>query len=395
MVYRRGARCSGGFPYKMVTKIQFISLLSLLLIGAALRQDSRAHAQAPDDFLPTAVTLAQASQRETLVPTSVTLAQAILETDWGRRPIAGANNYFGIKASPRADGAINYGRVAVGWVWAWTKEWDGLQYIDVRARFRKYDSMADSFRDHGYLLSENPRYALALSYVDDPDEFARQIARAGYASAPDYAERLIQLMTKFDLYRHDLKRDDAQFLDQSDYPTVEPGERFTIYFEVQNAGLSRWRDGEGYALVNVNAVPLGADKRQPLENEVPPAAVKRWNLNLSAPLTPGKYRTRWMLAHGDKTFGPEMYIEVTVAAGTQARDQVVLQLLAAAALLLVLGVGLVGMCLVTNNARFAVGGTSTRKLLGRIVISTGVMPSGSPSTCTGKPLARIWIARAR
>ena len=49
----------------------------------------------------------------------------------------------------------------------------------------------------------NWRYAPALKFKDDPDTFAREIHKAGYATAPNYAEKLIALMRQYNLYRFD------------------------------------------------------------------------------------------------------------------------------------------------------------------------------------------------
>lgn len=304
--------------------VQLCSLL--LLLGSVLfLRPAVVRAGDPDGFLSEAVTLSQASQRETGVPASVTLAQAILESGWGGRPIADANNYFGIKASPRADGSIDIGRIAVGWVWAWTREWNGSKYTDLRARFRKYRDMADSFRDHGYLFLGNPRYAEAMKHVDAPDDFAREVAKAGYATAPDYADALIELMASENLYRYDLPRDDAQLVEVSDFPTVAPGESFRVHFELKNKGLGAWSDADGYYLANVDDSAFEAAQRQSLGSDVAPGDTKRWTLILKAPSRPGIYRTQWTIKHGGKTFGPEMVIEVRVS--TEAEDRERLQAL--------------------------------------------------------------------
>src|SRR5512135_44749 len=100
-------------------------------------------AQGDSEFLRQATDLAHKVQRETRIPSSVILAQAIQESGWGRKPIANANNYFGMKAFQQADGTINYGIIATGWTWANTSEWDGTQYVSARERFRTYNSMAD------------------------------------------------------------------------------------------------------------------------------------------------------------------------------------------------------------------------------------------------------------
>jgi murein DD-endopeptidase MepM/ murein hydrolase activator NlpD len=106
--------------------------------------------------------------------------------------------------------------------------------------------------------------------------------------------------------------DDAEFVSQSPYPTVQAGQPFSVYFEVRNSGNTTWRDSDGYGLENINGQPLGAWQRQEIGSDVPPGATKRWDIQMTAPSSPGLYRTQWMLNHWGNTFGPNMFIDVTV-----------------------------------------------------------------------------------
>src|SRR5688500_13296257 len=151
-------------------------------------------------FITAAAGGARKGAREFGVPASVTLAQACLESGFGRFHIGSANNYFGIKAFPRG-GRVDVGRIANGFVIVPTREVVNGRTITVNARFRRYGSMADSMRDHGQFLRVNPRYKPAFAHSGDPDEFARALQRAGYATDPQYASKLISLMRTFDLYR--------------------------------------------------------------------------------------------------------------------------------------------------------------------------------------------------
>ncbi len=153
-------------------------------------------------FVKTAAPGAQAGAREFGVPASVTLAQAILESGWGEFHLGPANNYFGIKAFARA-GRVDVGPIASGFVVRQTKEHVGGRDIVVSARFRSYRSLADSMRDHGQFLRANSRYSPAFSFSRDPNGFARAIAKAGYATDPTYADKLIGIMRANDLYRFD------------------------------------------------------------------------------------------------------------------------------------------------------------------------------------------------
>jgi hypothetical protein len=283
-----------------------------IALACALALATPLHAQRANSFLEQAIPLAIQSQRETSVPASVTLAQAMWETGRGTSPIGEANNFFGIKAAAMSDGTVNIGPIATGWIWAWTKEWDGKRYVDKRERFRQYATMADSFRDHGLLLATLPRYADAMRVVDDPREFARRIAAAGYATSPTYAQDLIRLMDAENLYQYDLPRNDAQWLGQSDAVTVNPGEIFQIYFDVQNTGFGAWSPTADYYLSNINAQPFGANETQILDQLVAPERVKRWAITMFAPRTPGTFQTVWQMKHGGSTFGPELRMEIHV-----------------------------------------------------------------------------------
>jgi hypothetical protein len=153
-------------------------------------------------FIQAAAGGARKGHREFGVPASVTLAQACLESGFGKFHIGSANNYFGIKAFPR-NGTIDAGKIATGFVRVPTKEVVNGRTITVNATFRKYRSMADSMRDHGLFLRVNPRYKPAFAHSNDADAFARELQKAGYATDPQYANKLISLMRTFDLYRFD------------------------------------------------------------------------------------------------------------------------------------------------------------------------------------------------
>jgi len=171
------------------------------VVGARSPDQSLAAMDPKAAFIETAASAAQTSQLATGVPASVTIAQAILESDWGRATIDGANNYFGIKATS--------GPGPAGVVWAQTEEFVGGAWQTVQAPFRAYHSMAESFLDHGRFLAESQRYARAFDFKDDARTFAQMIQQAGYATDPSYAQKLIGLMDKYDLYRFDLPRRSA------------------------------------------------------------------------------------------------------------------------------------------------------------------------------------------
>jgi flagellar protein FlgJ len=112
-------------------------------------------------------------------------AHAALESGWGRQPLrngtGSANNLFGIKA-----GSGWQGDVAT----ASTTEYEHGALLRKTERFRSYPDTASAFRDYASLLSSNPRYAAALHTGSDAHAFAGALAKAGYATDPQYADKL-------------------------------------------------------------------------------------------------------------------------------------------------------------------------------------------------------------
>jgi hypothetical protein len=131
------------------------------------------------------------------VPASVTVAQAILESSWGQSTLAvEANNYFGVKAM----GSLGDNGV----VWMATSEFDDSgQLYETMSAFKAYTSLADSMVDHDVLLTTAPRYTAAMRSAGDPRQFAALIAQAGYSTDPAYADKLIALMDRYNLYQLD------------------------------------------------------------------------------------------------------------------------------------------------------------------------------------------------
>ena len=75
--------------------------------------------------------------------------------------------------------------------------------VMVDAPFRKYHNAAESFADHGRFFLPNRRYRHALLVANDAKQFAVEIHKAGYATDPEYADKLIRMIDRFDLTRFD------------------------------------------------------------------------------------------------------------------------------------------------------------------------------------------------
>ena len=150
-------------------------------------------------FLAASIAPAQQSQRETRVPASVTLAQAILESGWGRSSLSATDkNFFGMKC-------FTQGSFASGCrVYVTSECTTAGVCFTTTATFRTYPSALNSFRDHGFLLANAARYAPAFTYTRNPNQFAAEIHKAGYATDPNYTTKLVAVMAKYNLYQYDV-----------------------------------------------------------------------------------------------------------------------------------------------------------------------------------------------
>ena len=153
----------------------------------------------PAAFIAQSVAPAQADMAKYGVPASITLAQAILESGSGASMLTQVDHaVFGMKCFS------DPGTVAVGCRDYATHECDSAgKCHSTSASFRVYRTETDSFTDHAILLGTTARYAPTRVYTDDPDNFAKALQKAGYATSPTYATNLISVMQKYNLYQYD------------------------------------------------------------------------------------------------------------------------------------------------------------------------------------------------
>jgi len=139
-------------------------------------------------FIEKMLPQASAAARELGVDPRAIVAQAALETGWGTSQPADAsgasNNLFGIKAGANWQGAA---------VTSATTEFDAGVAGRGNARFRAYETTDGSVRDYVSLLRDNPRYSAALNTGTDVRAFANALQRGGYATDPDYANKLVSV----------------------------------------------------------------------------------------------------------------------------------------------------------------------------------------------------------
>ena len=157
-----------------------------LSLGAAQRKN-----KAYEDYIRQYHKIAVEEMKRYHIPASITLAQGLLESGAGRSELARkSNNHFGIKCG---------------------RSWDGRT---VRADddapnecFRAYRHAKDSYRDHSKFLRTGARYAFLFRLkITDYKGWARGLKKAGYATDPRYADRLINIIELYDLDRYDTKK---------------------------------------------------------------------------------------------------------------------------------------------------------------------------------------------
>jgi peptidoglycan hydrolase FlgJ len=124
--------------------------------------------------------------RESGIPASYMIGQAGHETGWGRSEIRHADgtpshNLFGIKATGGWKGKVAE---------ITTTEYINGEPRKVTAKFRAYDSYADSFRDYAKLIGNSPRYDQVMDQIGSVQGFAAGLQKAGYATDPQYAAKL-------------------------------------------------------------------------------------------------------------------------------------------------------------------------------------------------------------
>lgn len=131
------------------------------------------------------------------------LTQAAHESAWAK--YAFGNNFFGIKAGKNWTGekqllrtteyvsepnavfpeVISKEKILVNGIPKW-------KYV-IRDYFRKYPTAADGFIDHSLFLARNKRYRKALENKGNPEVYLTEIAKAGYATDPNYSKKLLTL----------------------------------------------------------------------------------------------------------------------------------------------------------------------------------------------------------
>ncbi|MDH3000184.1 integrating conjugative element protein [Chelonobacter oris] len=133
------------------------------------------------EFIEQAMPAAKEIEKKWGVPAAVVIAQAALESGWGEH--VKGNAYFGVKGKG-TNGSVNF---------ATTEVIDGKR-VGIRDNFASYGGFGEAADGYGAFLNKNKRYRNAFNYRDDPVAFAREVAKAGYATDPNYADTLTKII---------------------------------------------------------------------------------------------------------------------------------------------------------------------------------------------------------
>ena len=183
-------------------------IISLFIGLSAYAQHNQKSPQ--EIYIEQFATLAVEEMYRSGVPASITLAQGLLESRYGLSELAvKGNNHFGIKCH---------------------NNWNGKKiYYDDDAKgecFRKYPSPEQSYRDHSDFLRYRDRYKFLFDYnTTDYKSWANGLKKAGYATDPSYASKLIRIIEDYRLYEYDDKP--ASFA-KSDRKSRKESKRVTV-----------------------------------------------------------------------------------------------------------------------------------------------------------------------
>ncbi|XXE66913.1 flagellar assembly peptidoglycan hydrolase FlgJ [Pseudomonas sp. R1-7] len=151
-----------------------------------------------DEFVDAMLPMAKEAADRIGVDPRYLVAQAALETGWGKSVMrqpdgSSSHNLFGIKASKNWTGDSAR---------AITSEFRNGEMVKETAEFRSYASYRDSFHDLVNLLQSNSRYQDVLKSADNPEQFVRELQKAGYATDPNYANKISNIARQMTSYQN-------------------------------------------------------------------------------------------------------------------------------------------------------------------------------------------------
>ncbi|MBB1477752.1 flagellar assembly peptidoglycan hydrolase FlgJ [Shewanella sp. SG41-3] len=144
----------------------------------------------PEHFISVLYPHAEKAAKSLGTSAEVLIAQSALETGWGQKVVRRndgtmSNNLFNIKADKRWQGD----KTSVN-----TLEFEKGIAVQQKADFRMYDNLEQSFNDFVSFISQGDRYQDARKVAAEPTQFIKALQKAGYATDPQYANKIINVM---------------------------------------------------------------------------------------------------------------------------------------------------------------------------------------------------------
>ena len=223
-----------------------------------------------NEFIPTIAPLVQAENQKRGNPlySSVVIAQAICESGWGQsRIMMKANAIFGIKATSSWKGKVYNAN---------TQEcYDGVNYTNINACFRAYNSLQESISDYFDLILGLSRYSGAIN-TSSPLACITAIKNGGYATSPTYINTIMSIINSNNLTKYDVVENVNNSVDNSQ--SIEELARAVIRGEYGNGQERKDRLGNLYNEVQarVNEILLGnnVSKETPNIEELARAVIR-------------------------------------------------------------------------------------------------------------------------
>ncbi|MGG4126528.1 phage tail protein [Bacillus licheniformis] len=169
------------------------------------------------DFIKEIAPDAQRVYKKYDILASLIIAQACLESAWGTSGLAQkGKNLFGIKGTYNGQ-----------YVLMWTTEYDKSgNATKVQARFRKYPSWYESIQDLAKLYvngtSWDPNHYKAVVGEKDYKKASAALVKSGYATDPNYATKLNNLIQTYKLTQYDTVGGVPEGPDEPETPIPDP-----------------------------------------------------------------------------------------------------------------------------------------------------------------------------
>ena len=273
-------------------------LFSLLLLATSLSASwAQTRSAAYERYIEQYKSIAVDQMRKHGIPASITLAQAILESGAGNGELARrSNNHFGIKRG---------------------SDWQGpvTQHTDDRVGeyFRVYSSVKDSYEDHSRFLHKERYQRLFRLSTLDYKGWARGLKACGYATNPNYADKLIGLIELYNL--NDLDEDPNFRYKPSKYEEV----KFNYHAITSNNGISCIiaKDGDTWQSI-ANEMRMSLRKILTLNEAIEEVPIRKGDyiyLEKKATKGPAEMKGRWhKIAPGETMYSIAQKYGIRLAA---------------------------------------------------------------------------------